>query len=521
MDWTPEAKEAFKAVPPAVQKIAKIGVESYARKKGMGTVTIEVIEEARTSFMGGGRKKKDRKTDLNTGLNIGVNKRHTMHLANESRYLANETGDPLHEAFDYKMSVHAMPRGGIMQSEKLCAQWDQVMSDRDGLPMRTIYIHIPFCHTHCIFCGFHQNVYNRELAEKYVDYLIREIKITASASFSKARPFQAVYIGGGTPTALSASSIEKLAAAVKNYFPLANDCEFTLEGRIYNFTKEKFEAALSSGINRFSLGIQTFDTEIRKRLGRIEPKEKIVKALRAFNETGKAVVIIDMIYGLPGQTINIFKEDIKTFLSLELSGCDLYQLNVFQGGPLDKAVEKKTIHRPAALREQADYFALGVELMEKAHYRRLSTAHWARTSRERSLYNSFSRGRSECIPLGAGAGGWLKNPFFFVQGDLKEYFKALDAGKKPLSMGMKRPAEDLLFRDISYQMELGYCDLKDLSDIYHKKLIKILDPVVSQWERVKLVTRSNGCIYLTRAGEFWAVNLAQILIDILQAEKCG
>ncbi len=101
--------------------------------------------------------------------------------------------------------------------------------------------------------------------------------------------------------------------------------------------------------------------------------------------------------------------------------------------------------------------------MEAAHYRRLSITHWGRTSRERNLYNLFSRGRSECVPLGSGAGGWLRNYFFFVEGDLKHYLSTIKAGRKPLSFGMRRSQRDFLFRDISYQMELGYCDLGELS----------------------------------------------------------
>ena len=156
--------------------------------------------------------------------------------------------------------------------------------------------------------------------------------------------------------------------------------------------------------------------------------------------------------------------------------------------------------------------------MEAAHYRRLSIAHWARTSRERSFYNLFSRGRSECVPLGSGAGGWITNYFFFVEGDLKDYLSAIKAGTKPLSFGMRRAQRDFLFRDISYQIELGYCDLEELSRCHDLDLLTILRPIIFQWEKVGLIKLSDGCLYLTTPGEFWAVNLAQNLIDRLQKE---
>ena len=514
MEWTPEAKEAFKQVPPAVQAMAKTGIESYARDKGLGVIDIEALEKAGSALMGGHVNGKDK----TSGLNVGVNRRHTMQLTDVKSFFANDTEDPLHDAFDRKMTVHAMPKGKPIKQEALQKSWDKIMNSKEGLPVRNLYIHIPFCETHCRFCGFYQNPYRSDSAEKYIDALIQEMELTAKKTFARYLPFQSVYFGGGTPTALSSTSLARLVSAVKNLFPLSNDCEITLEGRTYNFTHEKIEAAMSAGINRISIGVQSFDTGIRKSLGRKETKEKVIETLRCLKDSGRAVVIIDLIYGLPGQTLEVWEEDIKTFLSLELDGCDFYQLNIFRGGPLEEAVSKGSLPKPATLKEQADYYVRGVELMDAAHYRRLSTSHWARTTRERSLYNLFSRGRSECIPLGSGAGGWIKDCFFFVEGDLNVYFKAIEAGQKPFSFGMKRPGKDLLYRDISYEMESGYCDLKKISSLSHLDLLGVLEPVLSQWEKTGLINLSDGCIYLTTAGEFWTVNLAQIMIDFLQEE---
>jgi oxygen-independent coproporphyrinogen-3 oxidase len=512
VDWTSEASEALKKAPPFVQKMAKKAVEAYALDRGMVKVTVEILEEARAVLMGKSYEKVDQRSDLN----VGVSKRQTMHLTDERDFLGKETGDPLHDAFDRKMAVHAMPEYEPVGPEELPELWAEVMSGEKSLPIRTVYVHIPFCEGHCLFCGFYQNAYRSDLAEQYVEALIRESEMTARSRFVEAHPFQAIYFGGGTPTALPAGAIARLVSTVKKLFPLSNDCEITLEGRIHNFTKEKIEAALTAGINRFSLGVQTFDTRIRKSLGRRDREEEVIETLTYLRDLGKAATIIDLIYGLPGQTLEIWENDIKTFLSLEFDGCDLYQLNVFKGGPLEESVAKGSIPRPATLKEQADFYVRGVELMEAAHYRRLSISHWARTSRERSLYNLSSLARSECVPLGSGAGGWLRNYMLFVGGNLGSYFKAIKAGQKPLSMAFRRPGRDLLFRDISHQVELGYCDLKKFSSLHDLDLFSILEPVISQWEKVGLVELSDGCLYLTRAGEFWAVNLAQILIDRLQ-----
>ncbi|BBO81932.1 putative heme utilization radical SAM enzyme HutW [Desulfosarcina ovata subsp. sediminis] len=522
MDWTPEAKRAIEKVPPFVRKMAAKAVEAYAKDKGMGTVTLEIVQQAKEKMMGRFSRNEDSATDSLSGFNVGMNRRQTMHLTDHRSFLANETDDPLHEAFDRKLAVHAMPRNKTLPPEHLHRYWAEVMSEEHvGQPMRTIYIHIPFCRSHCLFCGFYQNAYQPRKARQYVDALLEEMAGTAQEPFAKRAPFQAVYFGGGTPTALSASDIYRLVDGVKTFFPLANDCELTLEGRFHDFGEDKIEAALTAGVNRFSLGVQTFDTVVRKSLGRREPEEKLIHMLTHLRDQGAAAIIIDLIYGLPGQTMDIWEKDLKTYLDLEIDGCDLYQLNIFAGGPLESAVRNQTLPRPATLREQADFYQCGVDRLSAAHQRQLSITHWARNTRERSLYNALSRGRSECITLGAGAGGWLGKHMFFLEGDLNAYIQRVQTGKKPLVMGYGGDQHHLLLRDIACQIELGYCDMKSLSARHGMDLFAMTGHVVDQWKKVGLIRMDDGVLHLTRAGAFWAVNLSQILIDLVQMQNAN
>jgi len=121
------------------------------------------------------------------------------------------------------------------------------------------------------------------------------------------------------------------------------------------------------------------------------------------------------------------------------------------------------------------------------------------------------------MPLGAGAAGWLGGSFFFLEGDLESYEAAVDNGTKPVSMALRADDHDLLFRDISYQIELGYCDIAALGREHGVDVAGKVGPVIEQWERTGLIRQDKGCLYLRRPGEFWAVNLAQIMIDMLQS----
>ena len=516
MEWTPEAAAALAKVPPFVRTMARKSVEGFARRRGLATVDLALVREVQLKMMGRSQSESPPADEVPT-LNVGSNRRETMHLTDDRRYFANDTGDPLHEAFDRKLAVHAMARNEEIAPDRLQQSWAKAMVGRkESIPQRTIYTHIPFCRGHCLYCGFYQNACHSEQMHQYVQTLLMEIERTAATPFAQQSPFQAVYFGGGTPTALAADDISRVVTGIRENFPLANDCEITLEGRFHDFGPDKIDAALESGVNRFSLGVQTFDAAVRNALGRIESEESITETLAYISKLGRAAVIIDLIYGLPGQTFEIWERDIRTYLALGIDGCDLYQLNVFTGGPLDTAVRKGRLPAPATLKEQADFYVRGVDLMQAGRQRRISITHWARDTRERSLYNALSRGRSECLPLGAGAGGWIDRRMYFLEGNLAQYATQVNAGCKPISMGFEGSESDLLYREIAYQIELGYCDLASLADRHDRELSTAIGPVLEQWEKVGLVHLEDNCLHLTRAGEFWAINLAQIMIDALQ-----
>ena len=166
--------------------------------------------------------------------------------------------------------------------------------------------------------------------------------------------------------------------------PLANDCEITVEGRLSNFGPDKMEACFEGGANRFSLGVQSFDTEIRQAMGRVSDRDTLIRQLQLLQSYDQAAVIVDLIYGFPMQTMERWLADIATAQSLKLDGADCYQLNVYRNTPLAKAIESGRLPAGADVPMQSAMFAAGVKAMQKGFYRRLSISHWARTSRERN-----------------------------------------------------------------------------------------------------------------------------------------
>ncbi len=187
MEWSPEANAAIDKAPPFVRKMARKAVERVAKKKGIAVVTREIVDEARQTMMGHTSRPSE-------NLNKGIGSRESMHLTDESRCLANTSGDALHDAFDRKLAVHAMARNTPMAADEPPRVWRDTMTALPAdHPRRCLYIHIPFCHTHCLFCGFYQNLATQRATGQYVETLLMEMESTASLPFVQDAPFQAVY----------------------------------------------------------------------------------------------------------------------------------------------------------------------------------------------------------------------------------------------------------------------------------------------------------------------------------------
>jgi len=514
VQWTEEAESYFEKVPPFVRPMAKRGVETYARSKGIGVVTPELIRLAKEKSMGK-KKKNDEGSEKKPG-NWGDMNRSTSRLHPEiSIFFAKEGVDPLRYAFEKKTAVHAGAGGTYLEKEQVMETWAECSAKVDHSKRRTVYIHTPFCRSHCRFCGFYMYKLEKDSSRIYSHGLLHEISLASETAAVQDEPIHAVYFGGGTPTDLEAGDLEKLLEGVHKYLPLSNDCEITIEGRVDNFTDAKIDACLRGGANRFSLGVQTFDTKVRRLMGRRAKREEILELLGKLCDRNQASVVIDLIYGFPNQTMDIWLEDVRTFIEdTELDGCDMYQLNVFNGGPLANAIEEGKVPQAADIPTQAEMFSVGRQMAQVARLNRLSLCHWGRSSRERNRYNSFTRFGATCIPFGCGAGGRLNGYHFFQEGELPKYFQQVESGEKPIGTVMKLPEQTPFFSELVGCMEEGSVNIRTLEKKYNLDLSGMFKPLLDQWEKTGLViNHQNGWLDMTEAGEFWTVTMSQAMID--------
>lgn len=390
--------------------------------------------------------------------------------------------------------------------------WLQLISSpiHSGKPRkRLVYIHIPFCETHCTFCCFYQNKFVANTARNYAQAIIQEIKMEAESEFHQSAPIHAVYFGGGTPTALDAQDLANIVTTLRQALPLAPDCEITIEGRVLNFNEDKVAASIESGVNRFSIGIQTFDSQIRRRLSRRATGKEAELFLRKLVEREQAAVVCDLLFGLPNQSLQSWKQDLSIAHDIGLDGVDLYALNLFPNTILGKAAANHRVSIPNA-KQCRDLYLYGCESLDQLGWQRISNSHFARTTRERNLYNLLIKEGADCLAFGSCSGGTINGYSYMVERNLNHYFSKIDAQCKPLMM-MTRSLENHQWQhDLQSGVEKGRIQLEDLT--LHAEY---LQPLLRQWYQCGITQSDSTCVRLTNEGRFWASNILSTFQELI------
>ena len=344
--------------------------------------------------------------------------------------------------------------------------------------------------------------------------LLKEIQMAADQPRFRDGLIHTIFIGGGTPTSLSAHNAKRMLAAIQQYFPLANDYELTLEGRIHDLVPEKMDVWMSHGVNRMSLGVQSFHTHVRRQLGRLDDQDTVLSRLEQLKAYQQCSVIVDLIYGLPDQTMDVWMEDLKLLEQSAADGMDLYQLNVFENSDLQSLIERGKVSPAATTKEQALMYEAAVKYLMKRDFTRLSAAHWSRAPRERSMYNTMAKAGYPMYPFGCGAGGNLGGYMTMLHRVLPPYEALVEEGKKPFMVLMKQSELQEFSNYVISSLERGVLNLDALIEMDPK--LEDLRWLLDTW-----VTRGlmeyNGVLYrLTTAGGFWHVNITQTVIECVQ-----
>ena len=395
-------------------------------------------------------------------------------------------------------------------------QWQNIWKKK--LPHATdvdalAYLHIPFCANHCVFCGFYRNAWKDSQSSVYTDKIIEEMAAEAEVRTGNGK-IRAVYFGGGTPTALLTEDLVRLIRACYQYLPLAEDCEFTIEGRMSHFDLEKAQACLEAGANRISIGVQTFNTAIRRRLGRKHSGDEAFEYLAKLCELD-TVIVADLMFGLPNQTDDVWQNDIARAAELPLSGLDTYAFNLYPMLPINRMIEKGAFPTPPGFDIQADQYAYTVETLLEKGWEQVSNSHFAYPGRgERNRYNTLIKSDIPCLAFGSGAGGNFGGFSYQVQGDLESYL-ATPKGEKNIAFMSGHSPNKALLSKVQHDIETGR--LNPLLFDGNKAAQKL----IAQWQEMQLFKEpdSDGLIRLNTSGRYWSPTLIRKLMLTLPTQE--
>ena len=197
----------------------------------------------------------------------------------------------------------------------------------------SLYIHIPYCMSKCPYCDFNSHVVAQIPEASYTDALLRELEYFGNEISWRGRTLQSIFFGGGTPSTFKPTSIGKLLAWAAATFPIANDCEITMEANPGTVDAAHFAGYHDAGVNRISVGVQSFQPKLLKFLGRIHSADEAKKALNIVKQSGFENFSFDLIYANPGQTLADLEADIDAALTFQPPHLSAYNLTFEEGTP--------------------------------------------------------------------------------------------------------------------------------------------------------------------------------------------
>jgi oxygen-independent coproporphyrinogen-3 oxidase len=284
-----------------------------------------------------------------------------------------------------------------------------------------LYIHIPFCGAICHYCNFNRGLHDGTLAARYVDALERDIRGHADQARADT-----VYFGGGTPSLLPPEDIGRVIAACRDSFTLADDAEITLETNPETVTVARMEAYRAAGVNRISMGAQSFRDEELKRLGRVHSAARVREAFAQTRQAGFDNISLDLMMWLPQQTIDDWMESIDGLLEVGPEHASIYLLELYPNAPLQEDMARAGWSQ-APEDDAADMYLRGFERLDAAGYRQYEISNVARGGRE-SRHNLKYWRDGEWMAFGCGAHGTRDGRRWRVVSGTEDYIQRIRAG---------------------------------------------------------------------------------------------
>ena len=363
-----------------------------------------------------------------------------------------------------------------------------------------LYVHIPFCKQKCMYCDFpaYQNL--QDYYETYVYALVQEMDLWVSEHpESKAKPIDTIYFGGGTPTELSIQQLQMIVDKIKSTFTITDDCHMTIESNPGEVDLQYLTKLVKLGFNRISFGVQTFDDKALTMLHRSHDGEKAKQAIYDAKEAGFTDINIDLIYGLPRQSLEDIKRNLEIVKDLPINHISTYGLQVEVGTYLYHLVQKNLISIPSESIDESMYDTM-MEGLKELGFERYEISNFAKD-------NSYSRHNLkywhyiDYLGFGAGAHSFYDGIRRSNNRNVMPYIQAVDRYTMPTidteTITVERAQEDFCFLALRTKWGLDEQKFEDRFGVsVHNLFGNILEDLVTKG----LLEYQNGSYHLSSEG---------------------
>jgi oxygen-independent coproporphyrinogen-3 oxidase len=373
--------------------------------------------------------------------------------------------------------------------------------EKRGLPRwqwpRAAYIHVPFCAHHCGYCDFAVVAGQDELVDRYLDALGAEL-----ASLEKPQSVETLFVGGGTPTYLECRPLERLLDTLADWFILGPNYEFSVEANPGTLTAEKVTTLAEHGVNRVSLGAQSFHAAALQVLERDHQPSDVARAVQCLRRRMDRVSL-DLIFGVPGQGVIEWQQDLKQALALQPDHLSTYGLTYEKGTRLWKQKERGQIH-PLDEETERVLYGVALDVLADAGFEHYEISNHARPGR-RSRHNQVYWANEAYFGFGLGAARYVRGRRELNTRHLTTYLQRIAVGTSPVCQAEELEPEARARETISlnlrraegveraaFRQQTGY-DLEALAG-----------PVLARHRELGLLADDGTRVYLTREGKFVA-----------------
>lgn len=372
-----------------------------------------------------------------------------------------------------------------------------------------IYIHTPFCRVKCMYCDFYSVADRDSDMPAFFGALLKEIELCEI--HANDWTIDTIFIGGGTPSLTDPKQLEKLIRKLESKFNLSNVTEFTMEANPGEAPAERLKAFYDLGVNRLSMGVQSLEPDLLKFLTRIHGPEAVFKTFDVARQAGFDNINCDLIFNIPGQTMEIWKRDLEIIIELIPEHISCYSLTVEEGTQLYQYVKQGKVTMPSD-DQSADLYLWTQSIMAENGYEQYEISNWSKPENE-CMHNLHYWEIDPYLAFGPSAHGFDGQNRFANIRNLDGYIKKLGKGELPRQNHYELSDKDRTNEIIGFGLRIkNGINLSRIPLLYQEAVNHSISQNQSKWGGVFI--RENDCLKLTPAGFAFADSIAvDLMID--------